>query len=210
MSERYGAIVFTDIVGFTELTEQHGDDLALELVEQQERTVRELLPPTGRIVKELGDGLLLWFDDLADGVVTSLALQHCFDGPAVTAADATVPLWVRIGVHWGAPRWRGDDIIGRDVNLTSRLTALAGAGEVICSGAVVDAWTTVQAPPEPAVHFIELGPAFVKGIPDAVRTYRVESEPPVDGDRWDEGSWDQGSWDRDWDAAGVEAIDAGD
>jgi len=173
---RHGAIVFTDIVGFTELTEQHGDDLALELVEHQGRTVRDALPPSGRVVKELGDGLLLWFDSLGDAVVTSLALQSCFAGPTVRSADAAVPLWVRIGVHWGAPRWRGDDIIGRDVNLTSRLTALAGAGEVICSGDVVDAWATTTMPPDgPVVQFRPLGPTYVKGIADPIRAYRVET-----------------------------------
>lgn len=169
-TDRFGAIVFTDIVGFTELTELHGDDLALELVEQQARTVRGLLPRTGRVVKELGDGLLLWFDELVDGVLTSIALQRCFDGPTVQSADTEVPLWVRIGVHWGAPRWRGDDIIGRDVNLTSRITALAAAGETICSGAVVDAWPDVGAP---RVEFVPLGPTFVKGIAEPVRTYRI-------------------------------------
>ena len=62
MTDR-GAIVFTDIVGFTELTNEHGDDVALALLERQEVLVHELLPECGRVVKELGDGLLLWFDD---------------------------------------------------------------------------------------------------------------------------------------------------
>ena len=173
---RHGAIVFIDIVGFTELTEQHGDDLALELVEHQGRTVRDALPPSGRVVKELGDGLLLWFDSLGDGVLTSLALQSCFAGPTVRSADAAVPLWVRIGVHWGAPRWRGEDIIGRDVNLTSRLTALAGAGEVICSGDLVDAWAAAPRPVDgPVVRFRPLGPTYVKGIADPIRAYRIEN-----------------------------------
>ena len=58
-----GTIVFTDIVGFTQLTDEHGDDLALTMLERQEEIVRRELPDTGRIVKELGDGLMLWFDD---------------------------------------------------------------------------------------------------------------------------------------------------
>ena len=63
----HGAIVFTDIVGFTALTDMHGDDVALALLERQERMVRAALPASARVVKELGDGLLLWFDDPARG-----------------------------------------------------------------------------------------------------------------------------------------------
>ncbi|HUI48231.1 MAG TPA: adenylate/guanylate cyclase domain-containing protein, partial [Acidimicrobiia bacterium] len=59
--EGHGAIVFTDIVGFTALTDAHGDDLALALLERQEQMVRAALPEAARVVKELGDGLLLWF-----------------------------------------------------------------------------------------------------------------------------------------------------
>ena len=67
-----GTIVFTDIVGFTQLTDEHGDDLALTLLERQEELVRRTLPATARVVKELGDGLLLWFDDAGDAILTCL------------------------------------------------------------------------------------------------------------------------------------------
>ena len=60
MSEE-GAVAFTDIVGFTEFCAVRGDDEALALLSLQERLVRNALPPGARIVKELGDGLLLWF-----------------------------------------------------------------------------------------------------------------------------------------------------
>jgi class 3 adenylate cyclase len=160
-----GAIVFIDIVGFTELTDQHGDDLALELVERQATVVRELLPAGARVVKELGDGLLVWFDDAAAAVATSVLLQERFRCEQV----GDMPLWVRIGIHWGAPRRRGDDIIGRDVNLASRITALAGPGEVICTDAVVTEVSThgTGAPAD----FASLGAVFVKGVADAVPVY---------------------------------------
>ncbi|HET9728915.1 MAG TPA: adenylate/guanylate cyclase domain-containing protein, partial [Acidimicrobiia bacterium] len=107
-----GVIVFTDIVGFTQLTDEHGDDLALALLERQEKVVRSGLPECGRVVKELGDGLLLWFDDARSAIETCLALQRAFDDDS----DTGVPLWVRMGAHFGTPRARGDDIVGRDVN----------------------------------------------------------------------------------------------
>jgi adenylate cyclase len=172
----HGAIVFTDIVGFTKLTDHHGDDVALELLERQERLVRAALPPSARVVKELGDGLLLWFDDPREAIDTCLRLQCAFDtmnaaSEAENPHDQTdVPLWVRIGVHWGRPRQRGDDIVGRDVNLAARIVDLAGAGEVLCSeetlGAIDD---------RAGFAFEPLGPVFVRGISDPVEIVRVMS-----------------------------------
>lgn len=160
-----GAIVFTDIVGFTELTDQHGDDLALALVERQAAIVRGALPPGARIVKELGDGLLVWFDDAGDAVGTALSLQTQF----ATRPAADLPMWVRIGVHWGAPKRRGDDIIGRDVNLASRITALAGPGEVLCTEAVVE--EVARSGSADRFEFGSLGSVFVKGVAEAVPLY---------------------------------------
>jgi class 3 adenylate cyclase len=87
-----GAIVFTDIVGFTELTDVHGDDLAIAVVERQLELVREVLPERARIVKELGDGLLLWFDDPVEAVdaatTSSVATSTSPRGSPVSRAPA--------------------------------------------------------------------------------------------------------------------------
>lgn len=160
-----GAIVFTDLVGFTQLCEEHGDDAAVRLVEVQSREVTAALPRGARVVKELGDGLLVWIPDAADAVRFAVGLQPRFDG----SAPADLPMWVRTGVHWGAPRRRGDDLIGRDVNLASRITALAGPGEVVCTDRVVDAAAGAVA----GVHFEPLGPVFVRGVTDPVPLLRA-------------------------------------
>jgi adenylate cyclase len=161
-----GTIVFTDIVGFTQLTDEHGDDLALTLLERQEELVRRMLPDEARIVKELGDGLLLWFDDASAAIRTCLLLQQAFE----EESDGDMPMWVRIGMHWGCPRARGDDIIGRDVNLAARISELAAPGEVLCSEA-----TAERAGDLPGVDFESLGPVFVRGIADAVPLMRASS-----------------------------------
>jgi adenylate cyclase len=160
-----GAIVFSDLVGFTEFTAQNGDERALALVDRQEQLVRESLPDRARIVKQLGDGLLLFFDD-ADA-----ALHTCLDLVSLYAKETTVelPLWVRTGLHFGCPRRRGDDLIGHDVNLAARIAELAAPGEVLLSADAVD-----EIPLAGGVEFAELGPVFVKGIPDAVRLFRAE------------------------------------
>ncbi len=162
--DRGGAIVFTDIVGFTELTELHGDDVALALVDRQDRIVRAALPQRARVVKELGDGMMLWFECADEAITVCVELQSSFDQP-----DDPIPLWVRTGVHWGTPRWRGTDIIGRDVNLTSRVAALAAPGEVLCTDAVVQ-----QAGALPNINFTSLGAVFVKGVLDPVPVLRAE------------------------------------
>jgi adenylate cyclase len=161
-----GTIVFTDIVGFTQLTDEHGDDLALTLLERQEELVRRTLPDSARVVKELGDGLLLWFDDASSAIVTCLLLQQAFE----VESDGDLPMWVRIGMHWGCPRARGDDIIGRDVNLAHRISELAAPGEVLCSEA-----TSERAGDIVGVDFESLGPVFVRGIADAVPLMRASS-----------------------------------
>ena len=161
-----GTIVFTDIVGFTQLTDEHGDDLALTMLERQEVIVRRALPQSARVVKELGDGLLLWFDEPRGAILTALALQQAFE----EESDGDLPMWVRIGMHWGCPRARGDDIVGRDVNLASRITDLAAPGEVLCSEA-----TAAQAGEMPGVGFEPLGPVYVRGIAEPVPLVRAYS-----------------------------------
>jgi adenylate cyclase len=159
-----GVIAFSDIVGFTEFTDTHGDEFAIALLERQEALVSKALPDCARIVKELGDGLLLWFDDACDAVRTCLALQHTFEREA---ADP-LPLWVRIGLHWGKPQRRGDDIIGRDVNLASRIADLAGPGEVLCSELTAARVGDVE-----GIAYEPLGPMMVKGFAEPVELVRA-------------------------------------
>jgi class 3 adenylate cyclase len=164
-----GAIVFSDIVGFTEFTARAGDDRALALVERQEELVRELLPPGARIVKQLGDGLLMFFAHVDEALTTTLCLAERYEDES----SFDLPLWVRTGLHFGEPRRRGDDLIGHDVNLAARVADLAGPGEVLATADAVG-----QVPDSGAVRFTELGPVVVKGIPDAVRLFRAEAVSP--------------------------------
>ena len=71
-----GAVVFTDIVGFTEFTAEHGDGEALALLNRQEKVVRDALPDDARVVKDLGDGLMLWFPEAVSALGSCLALSE--------------------------------------------------------------------------------------------------------------------------------------
>ena len=165
-----GTVVFTDIVGFTEFTALQGDDEAIALLSKQERLVTEALPSRARIVKELGDGLLLWFEDACDALSTTLRLQARFEEES---AESEMPLWVRIGMHSGHQTRRGDDLVGHDVNVASRVVDVAGPSEVLLSEATLAEIDDKL----PGISFEELGPVVMKGIPEPVRLYRAHAHP---------------------------------
>lgn len=163
-----GAIAFTDLVGFTEFTATRGDREALAVLGAQDAIVRTALPDGARIIKELGDGLLLFFPD------SSLAVSGCLailDGFELAADVDEMPLWVRAGLHWGRPSSRGEDLVGHDVNVAARIVDVAAPGELLCSGSMLAA---VARGEHDTVDFVELGPVMMKGIPDPIDLYRVE------------------------------------
>lgn len=162
-----GTIVFTDLVGFTEYTDERGDEAALRLLTVQDRLVDEAIRGKGRIVKNLGDGLMLWFEDACAAVDCALSLQDRFEEES--AVDEDLPLWARMGVHFGRPTPRGEDLFGHDVNVAHRIVELAAPGEVLVSEALLK-----QVGDDlPAVIFDEVGPTVMKGIRNPVPLYRA-------------------------------------
>jgi adenylate cyclase len=161
---RHGAVLFTDIVGFTEYTGCCGDAAALEVLDRQAEIVASVVTPAGgRVVKELGDGLLVWFDDVARALGAAAHLTL-----AVEAArnDGSFPLALRMGLHCGEVVARGDDVIGHTVNVAARVADLAGPGELLVSDAVVA--TAGMAP----ASFRPVGPTHVKGVADPIWLHR--------------------------------------
>ena len=164
-----GAVAFTDICGFTEFTAVQGDEDALRLLTAQEEVVRARLPAGARVVKELGDGLLLWFPEPVAAVAAAIDFQEGFQA---LEAISDLPLWVRVGMHWGSPTPRGkNDLIGHDVNIASRVVDVAGPSEVVITEALVDKLHDGEARTE--FDLDELGPVVMKGLPEPVRLFRV-------------------------------------
>lgn len=166
MSVVTGAVVFTDLVGFTEFTALSGDDEALRLLAVQEEIVRRVLPADARIVKELGDGLMLFFAEPCTAVTTMVDVLDAFEA---SAEAEMLPLLVRVGAHWGSPRCRGEDLVGHDANVAARIVDIASPGELLVSEPLVRAGAHQR------VEFSELGPVMMKGLVEPVSLYRAEA-----------------------------------
>ena len=162
-----GAVVFTDIVSFTEFTAIEGDEAANALLTAQEDIVNAVLPPEARLVKELGDGLMLWFPDAESALRICLTLLRRFED---YSSSTLQPLWVRMGIHWGRQTRRRDDLIGHDVNLAARIAEQAGPSELLLSE------DTVRQLDRPITDLEEIGLVVMKGIPDPIRLFRALPE----------------------------------
>ena len=123
--------------------------------------MRDALPDDARVVKDLGDGLMLWFPEPVSALGSCLALAERFEEEAAT----DVPLWVRVGMHWGCPARRGADLVGHDVNLAARIVDVAGPGEVLVSEPVRELVDGRPRPAHPRVveHRVEPAEALDRG-----------------------------------------------
>ncbi len=117
-------IVFTDLEGFTRYTARQGDTEARRLLDRHHKAVGPIVRSRGgRIVKKLGDGLLLSFPAPEAGVLAALEIGEADHGD----------LRLRAGVHHGEAVLLGDDLIGHDVNLAARITDSAKGGETLAT-----------------------------------------------------------------------------
>jgi adenylate cyclase len=127
------AILFTDLVGFSDWALDAGDTLAVELLRRVAKAVEPCITANdGRVVKRLGDGVMAVFEDPEDAVAAALGARASVAEVEVAGHRARI----RCGVHVGRPRHLGGDYLGVDVNVAARVGAAAGAGEVLVSDAV--------------------------------------------------------------------------
>jgi class 3 adenylate cyclase len=125
--------LFTDLVGYTALTEARGDDYGAELAHECYSHVRPLLGPhRATEIKTLGDALMLRAERALDGVELGLAIVETLE-----ALPEFPP--VRVGVHTGPAVLRHGDWYGMTVNVAARLCAAAAGGEVLASEATCKA-----------------------------------------------------------------------
>jgi len=123
------AIAFADLAGYTRLTEEAGEDEAVDIIERFVESVQDTLPEDARVIKTIGDEVMVVGSDavaLLDWAVGFQALQ----------TERPLP---RIGLHQGLTLYRDGDYYGRAVNLAARVGARAAGGEVLVTRPLVDA-----------------------------------------------------------------------
>jgi adenylate cyclase len=148
------AIAFADLAGYTRLTEEIGEEEALELVERFVDLVTASLPDDARVIKTIGDEVMVVGADargLADWAVGFQAL----------ATERPRP---RIGLHCGYALYRDGDYYGRAVNLAARVVARAAGGEVLVTREVRDAAGANLA-------FAHIGEVKLKGFDEATELF---------------------------------------
>ena len=155
-------VLFTDIVGSTELASRVGDAAWHDLLDRHDTLVRaELRRFRGREIKTTGDGILATFDGPARGMRCASAICRAARGIGVE---------VRAGLHTGEVEMRGDDVSGIAVHIAQRVSALAGPGEVFVSRTVVDLVAGS------GIEFQDRGEHELKGLGGSWRIFAVAGQ----------------------------------
>jgi class 3 adenylate cyclase len=128
-SHKVRTVLFTDLVGHTEMMQRLGDAKGRDLLREHERITRDLLKRHGGAeVKTMGDGFMASFGSVTKAMDCAIALQRAF---ASHTASTPEPLNVRVGLNAGEPIEEDGDLFGSTVILASRIAAKAGAGEIL-------------------------------------------------------------------------------
>ncbi len=156
------AVAFADLAGYTRFTEEEGEEEALSYVERFIEAVQDTIPEDARVVKTIGDEVMVVGYDVAALVDWAVGFQTLWtDRPTA-----------RIGIHYGSTLYRDGDYFGRDINLASRVVARARGAEVLATDSVMDAIGA-----QDHLEFENLGEVKLKGFDQPrslCRVYRPE------------------------------------
>jgi adenylate cyclase len=122
------AVAFADLAGYTRLTEEQGELEAVDAVERFIEAVEITLPDEARVIKTIGDAVMIVGSDPAALIDWAVGFQRLQSEPPLP----------RIGIHYGDALYRDGDYYGRDVNIASRVAARSAGGEVLATRAVVE------------------------------------------------------------------------
>ena len=148
------AIAFADLAGYTRLTEEEGELQAVDAVERFVEAVEITLPEEARVIKTIGDEVMIVGSDpatLTDWAVGFQRLQ----------SERPLP---RIGIHYGDALYRDGDYYGRDVNIASRVAARSAGGEVLVTRPVVES-------AESHLVFERIGEVRLKGFNESTEIF---------------------------------------
>ncbi len=193
MERRLAAILAADVVGYTRLmgadetgtlrrlTELRQQVLEPLIAEHHDELRQQVLEPLiaehhGRIVKLMGDGLLVEFASVVNALTCAVAWQNGV-AEREAAADEDKRFKFRIGINLGDVIVEGDDIHGDGVNIAARLEGLAEPGGICLSG---DAYR--QAKGKIEAEFEDMGERDLKNVAEPVRVYRIAADGSVVAD----------------------------
>jgi adenylate cyclase len=148
------AIAFADLAGYTRLTEEAGEEQAVDVVERFVESVESTLPDEARVVKTIGDAVMIVSSD-------AHALTQWAVGFQAEQQERPLP---RIGIHYGSVLYRDGDYFGRAVNLASRVGARAAGQEVLVTRDVVEQGSA-------GLDFQRIGEVRLKGFSRATELY---------------------------------------
>ncbi len=168
----FGAVVYTDIEDSTPLWERHPSRMPAALARHNQIIESAIAEADGGIVKNLGDGVLAVFDDVASAVGALIGAQSRLTS-TVWDLDGDA-LRIRMAIDAGEIEARGHDVAGPVVNRCSRIMDVARGGQIVISDAVAEALG--PAGPELA----DLGEFSLKGVEGPVGLHRVVLETDVE------------------------------
>ncbi len=172
MDRRLAAVLIADVVGYGRLSQADEEGTRARF----RADLRELFEPKiaahhGRLVKTMGDGLLVEFHSVVDALRCAVEVQQVeFERNAGASPDRRLEF--RIGINLGDVIVEGDDIHGDGVNIADRLQGLAEPGGIAISGTAYD-----QVRAKLPVGYANLGEQTVRSIAEPVRVYRVLLDP---------------------------------
>lgn len=167
MASKVLSIMFTDIKGFTERTSATSREDLVGLLKKHDSL---LIPVIGRfsgtIVKTIGDAFLVTFDSPTNAVLCGVMIQHNLREFNAGRPDAE-KIFIRVSVNMGEVEVRDGDVFGEAVNIAARLEGVTEASEIYFTESVYLAMNKAEVPSS------EVGSFRLKGIPEAIKVYRV-------------------------------------
>lgn len=171
-------VVFADLVGSTSLFEQLGDEAASRFVSQLMGMLGEVFGEhQGRVVKVLGDGLFVVFEQEGQALAACIHVQNHLLAHPLRPGGSGAPVELQIGIDSGEVVEIEGDCFGDTVNSAARLADLAGASQILTTQSVWDAIFPVQ-----RTALRSMGPMYLRGKTESSHVYRVEWRAGQDGE----------------------------
>jgi class 3 adenylate cyclase/DNA-binding CsgD family transcriptional regulator len=166
-------LLFTDLVGSTELLDRLGDDGGEQVRRTHLRLLRDaVVGAGGQEVKNLGDGLMVVFESAVAGVDCAVAIQRAVQRH--NRSRTAEPLAVRVGLHVGEPIRDEDDYFGTSVVVAKRLCDAAAGGQIVASDLVRGLVGR-----RGGFSFSPLGPLALKGLAEPIGAHEVKWAPDL-------------------------------